>query len=142
MSTPFSAVNFQPSQLLDKSILDNLTSNQNYLHLHMPEITYTYRDIVRNQEIKIITGRALLAATKENNAHTTITFNNVFAAGCNPNVTTGLVNATQRRLFLTIDGIGQLMPDYRGFQAHVYLPYEGQPSITNNVYVPWIAIGY
>lgn len=143
-ATPFRAVNFQPNELLTEDLLDQLASNQTWLFENTPRAIYTYGTIRRMEGIKIISGRALIGSTKKNNASTTVRFGNYFSAGSNPNITHGIVSAHQRRFFVTIDGIDQLMPDNRGFQIHVYLDAQTpkkQDKISRNIYIPWIAMG-
>lgn len=144
-TTPFRAVNFQPNQLLTEELLDQLATNQTWLFENTPRATYHYGSLTRKEGVKIISGRALIGATKKNNESTTVRFGDAFSANCNPNITTGIVSGNQRRFFVTIDGIGQMMPDNTGFQIHVYLDAQTakkQDKITRNIYIPWIAMGY
>jgi len=144
-STPFRAVNFQPNELLSEALLDQLASNQTWLFENTPRAVYTYASLNRREGVKIISGRALIGATKKNNETTTVRFGNFFSANCNPNITHGIVSAQQRRFFVTIDGIGQMMPDNTGFQIHVYLDAQTvkkHDKISRNIYIPWIAMGY
>lgn len=144
-STPFRAVNFQPNQLLSADLLNQLATNQTWLYENTPRSVYTYAGITRREGTRIVSGRALIGATTKNNASTTVRFGNFFSTNCNPNITHGIVSAQQRRFFVTIDGIGQLMPDNTGFQIHVYLDAQTpkkQDKISRNIYIPWIAMGY
>lgn len=144
-STPFRAVNFQPNQLLSADLLNQLATNQTWLYENTPRAVYTYAGITRREGVRLVSGRALIGATAKNNAHQTVRFGNFFSTNCNPNITHGIVSAQQRRFFVTIDGIGQLMPDNTGFQIHVYLDAQTpkkQDKISRNIYVPWIAMGY
>lgn len=144
MAEAFQAVSFQPNQLLDENILNQLASNQTWLFENKPSAVYTYRAIRRQEGVKIISGRALIGATKSNNAHTTVRFGNFFSSGCNPNITNGIVSGNQRKFYVTIDGIGVTYPDNRGFQIHVYLGGNAkkQEKITNSIYISWQAMGY
>ena len=137
-------MNFQPSQLLDEAVLDQLATNETWLYENTPRAVYTLANIRRNEGVRIISGRALIGATKKNNAVATVRFGNFFSSGCNPNITTGIVSANQRKFFVTIDGIGVTYPDNRGFNVHVYLDAPAsvkQPKITRSIYNPWTAIG-
>lgn len=143
--TPFRAVNFQPNQLLSEELLDQLASNQTWLYEMTPRAVYTYGSLRRREGVKLISGRALIGATKRNHASTTVRFGDFFSANCNPNITNGIVSAHQRRFFVTLDGIGQLMPDNRGFQIHVYLDAQTatrHDKIARNIYISWQAMGY
>lgn len=142
-TTPFRAVNFQPTQLLTEELLDQLATNQTWLFENTPRAIYTYGSLVRREGVRIVSGRALIGATAKTNSSVTVRFGNFFSANCNPNITTGIVSAKQRRFFVTVDGIGQLMPDNRGFQVHVSLDAQKKADkISNNIYVSWIAMGY
>lgn len=142
-TTPFRAVNFQPNQLLTEELLDQLATNQTWLYENTPRAVYTYGNLRRREGVRIVSGRALIGATKKDSASTTVRFGNFFSANCNPNVTTGIVSAQQREFFCTIDGIGQMMPDNRGFQIHVSLNAKKKADkIARNIYVSWNAMGY
>ena len=143
MSTPFRAINFQPNQLLDESVMDQLASNQKWLFDNMPSALYEYNAIRRKEGVRIVAGRALIGATKDDNAKVDVRFGNYFSASCNPIVTTGTVSNGQRKFFITIEGYGQLMPDNRGFRVTCWLAKELKTDvIRRNIYVTWQALGY
>ena len=143
MSKPFSAVNFQPNQLLDKSVLDQLSNNQVWLFDNMPSALYTYNAIRRHEGVRLVSGRTLISATKSDSQVAEVRFGNYFSASCNPIITTGLVSNGKRKFFVTIEGYGQIMPDNRGFKVHVFMADEAAgATITRNMYVTWQAMGY
>lgn len=144
-TTPFRAVNFQADETLTEDILDQLATNQVWLYDNTPRAVYTYGALRRNEGIRIVSGRQLIGATKKNNNSASVRFGNFFSSGCNPNITTGIVSAAQRKFFVTMTGIGTPYPDNRGFNLYVYLDAPAgkkQPRITRNIYIPWTAIGY
>lgn len=143
--TPFRAVNFQPNQLLTEDLLDQLASNQNYLFEMRASATWTGGSLRRAEGVRLISGRSLIAATKRNYQGVTVGFGNYFSAGCTPNITATPVSTSQRRYFITINGIGTLYPDNRGFQIYAFLDAQTpkkQNKIAKSFYVSWIAMGY
>lgn len=109
-----------------------------------PRATYTSGGIRRTEGVKVLTGRALIGATKNTNATTTVRFGNFFSADTRPNIAHSILSGHQRRFFVTIDGIGTLFPDNRGFQIHVFMDAQTPKKfdhIAHNIYIPWIAVG-
>lgn len=123
--------------------MDQLASNTQWLFDNMPRARYTAHGVRQNEGVKIAAGLCLIPASDMARANREVTFGDFFSVGCQPVVTTGIV-ATQRRIHATIDGIGQLHPDHRGFQVHIYMdiPNEENNFIARNFYVSWHAIGY
>lgn len=144
--TPFRAVNFQPDQLLTEELLDQLASNENYLYEMTPRAQYTYDGINTQSGIKLMSGRTLIAATKENHQATTVGFGNFFSSGSNPNVAVATVSNHSRRFFVTIEGWGHTLAiDNRGFNVFVYLDAQTKKKndkIPRSFYISWIAMGY
>lgn len=143
--TPFRAVNFQPNQLLDEALLDQLASNQTYLYEMTPRAIWTGGSARRQEGVKLISGRATIGAIRRNYNGATIGFGNFFSASCTPNITATPVSTAQRRYFTTINGIGKLYPDNRGFQVWCFLDAQTpkkQNKITKAFYISWIAMGF
>lgn len=144
--TPFRAVNFQPNALLTEELLDQLASNQNYLYQMTPRAKYTMGGNNRTEGIKLLSGRTLIAATKNNTQAASVGFGNFFSAGSLPNVAIAPVSNYGRRYFVTICGFGGNMNiDNRGFSMFVALDAQTvkkNDKIARSFYISWIAMGY
>lgn len=142
----FKAINWTPNELLAETKTDQMADNAEYLYLNTPRAIYTLPGGLRRVEgIRIATGRVLIAKRlKSDSASATVRFGNFFTTRCDPIITTGIVSEHQTKIFATINGIGQLQPDNRGFQVGVNIAAESKKKdkIAHSFYIAWQAMGY
>lgn len=143
-TTPFRAVSWAPSDLITEDKMDQMAANMNWLRDNTPRGHYRAYGVNKKDQIKIAAGLALITARKQNFAAKRVSFGNFFTPRARPIVTTGIVSDKQRRIHVTIDGIGQLHPDHTGFDVHVSIDATNKKNnrILRNFYVSWQALGY
>lgn len=142
--TPFKVISWSPNELVSDDKLDAMVSNDNWLRDNMTQGYYTGHGVARKEGVKIAGGLALITARKADTAAKRVDFNNFFLSVCKPIVTTGIISGQQRRIWCTVDGIGKLHPDNRGFFVNVAIHAEHKKNrrIARNMYVSWQALGY
>lgn len=142
--TPFKVISWSPVELVSTSKLDAMVSNDNWLRDNMTRGLYTGHGVSRKEGVKLASGLALITARRDDHASRRVDFNGYFLAACRPVVTHGLVSGGQRKVWVSVDGIGKMHPDSRGFQVHVvvYANNKKDRKIKRNMYVSWHAVGY
>lgn len=142
----FKAINWTPNELLAETKTDQLADNAEWLYNNTPRAIYTLPGGLRRvQGVKIASGRVLIGKRlKSDSASATVRFGNFFTARCEPIITTGIVAEHQTKIFATINGIGRLVPDNRGFQVGVNIAAEAKKNdkIARSFYIAWQAMGY
>jgi hypothetical protein len=143
-STPFQVVSWAPLEPITDEKLDAMVSNDNWLRDNMVLGQYGANGVKRDSGIRIASGLALITSGKSANKSKFVAFNNYFSDSCKPIVTTGIVSASQRQIFATIDGPGSKpQPTRDGFQVHVHVNSSNKKKkISRNFYVSWHALGY
>lgn len=143
-ATPFKPITWAPYDNVDKDRLNQMANNDLWLLDNKIGGNYNAHGVRRTIDLRIACGLALITARKEDRAVVEVRFNDYFSPNSKPIVTTGTVSASQRRLITTIDGIGQLHPDSRGFRVHSVIESESKKNkrLMKNFYVSWIALGY
>lgn len=143
-ATPFKVVSWSPDDPITDEQMDNMVSNDNWLRDNSVNGLYTGHGVRRKEGVKIASGLALIHSRKQPSALKRVEFNNFFLSVCRPVVTTGTVSGSQRMVWVTIDGLGKLHPDNRGFNAHVHVWASDKKNrrIKRNMYVAWHAVGY
>lgn len=143
-ATPFKVVSWSPDDPITDEKMDAMVSNDNWLRDNSVRGLYTGHGVRRKEGVKIASGLALIHSRKQNTASKRVEFNGFFLSVCRPVVTTGLVSSSQRMVFVSIDGLGTMHPDNRGFNAHVLVTANDKKNrrIKRNMYVSWHAVGY
>lgn len=143
-TTPFKVVSWSPNELISDDKLDAMVSNDNWLRDNMAQGYYVGHSVRRKEGVKIMSGLKLITARRRAAAVVRVDFNNFFLSICKPIVTTGIISGNQRSIWCTIDGLGKLHPDNRGFNIHVRVHAENKKDrrIKPNFYVAWHAVGY
>lgn len=143
-STPFKVVSWSPNDPITDEKLDAMVSNDNWLRDNMTISRYGANGVNRDTGIRIASGLALITSRKSAQATKFVGFGNFFSDGCKPIVTTGIVSASQRQIFATIDGPGSKpQPTRDGFQVHVFVNSTNKKKkISRNFYVSWHALGF
>lgn len=124
--------------------MDQIGSNLQWLYDNMPRANYNAFNVNQRTGVKILAGLAVMPPDRDGATGKTVYFGDVFSVGCRPVVTTGLVTDSARRIHVTLDGIGTVYPDHRGFQVHAYADAYSTKNnkFTKTWYVAWHAIGY
>lgn len=141
----FKAINWTPTEQIGETKMDTMADNTEWLYKNSPRSIYTLPGGLRRVEgIRVASGRAIITKRKSDSATVEVRFGNYFSTYCEPNITTGVISATQPRIFCTINGVGRLIPDHRGFQVAVNVAANSKKKdkITRTMYVAWQAMGY
>ena len=144
-ATPYRAINWTPNELVAEDKMDQLANNVQWLHDNTPRALYTLPSGLRRVEgVRIAGGRVMIHKRKSDTASVAVRFGNFFSNNCEPIITTGIVTQGQRKIFCVINGIGQLQPDHRGFEAHVEIAADAKKNdkIARSFFVTWQALGY
>lgn len=143
-STPFKVVSWSPLDPITDDKLSAMVSNDNWLRDNMVRGRYGANGVNRDTGIRIASGLALITSGKSADRTRNVSFGNYFSESCKPIVTTGIVSASQRQIFATIDGPGSKpQPTRDGFQVHVHVNSNNKnKKISRNFYVSWHALGY
>lgn len=142
----FKAVNWTPNERIGERKTNQMADNADWLMLNTPRAVYTLPGgLRRNEGVKIAAGRVLVGQrNKSDSANVTVRFGNYFSPRCEPIITTGIVSNHQVKIHHTINGIGRLQPDARGFNVGVSIAADKkkQDKIAHSFYVTWQAVGY
>lgn len=143
-STEFKVISWAPLDPITDEKLDAMVGNDNWLRDNMVRGRYGANGVNRDTGIRIASGMALITSGKAATKTKFVSFGNYFSDSCKPLVTTGIVSASQRQIFVTIDGPGSKpQPTRDGFQVHVYVNSTNKiKKISRNFYVSWHALGY
>ena len=143
-STPFKVVSWSPRDPITNEKLNSMVSNDNWLRDNMVRGRYAANGVRRETGVRIASGLALITSGKAAKQARYVDFGTYFSESCKPIVTTGIVSASQRQIFATIDGPGSKpQPTRDGFQVHVHVESKNKKNkISRNFYVSWHAIGY
>lgn len=144
-ATPFKIIQWSPSDIISDDRMDNINSNLNWLNRNTPRALYTLPGGARKSEaIKIAAGRVVIPASKSDQGSASVRFGNFFSSGCQPIITTGIVSDFQRRIFVVINGFGELQPDHTGFRVLVNIAAElnKNDKIASRFFITWQALGY
>lgn len=140
----YTVVSWQPNELITEAKMDTIGNNLQWLYDRMPRATYSAWSVNQTKGIKIVAGMTIIPPDANGVVYKDVHFGNIFTPGCRPVVTTGLISATNRRVHVTIDGLGVIYPDDRGFSV-IVVDNQTTPKnnkFTKSMYVSWIAIGY
>lgn len=142
----FKAVNWTPNELIGEAKSDQMAANAEWLYRNTPRAIYTLPGGLRRVEgVKVAAGRVIIGRrTRTDSATATVRFGNYFSTRCEPIITTGIVAEHQTRIFCTVNGIGRLNPDNRGFNVEINIAagLKKNDKIARSFYVAWQAMGY
>lgn len=144
MVESFRPVSFSEDDLLGEDKMSRLATNQRWLFERMPRTLYRAFGVRQSSNVKIASGIVAIAGRKKSTAVETVRFGDFFSNRCNPIVTTGIVSGHHRRIHVTLDGLGTLHPDHRGFNVHISMDNANKKknTISRRFYVTWTATGY
>ncbi len=144
-SEPFKVISWAPLDPVTDEKLDAMVSNDNWLRDNMMRGRYAANGVTRETGLRMASGLALITSHKSNERRKDVSFGTYFSESCRPIVTTGIVSASQRQIYATIDGPGSKpQPTRDGFEVHVFVNTNKKKGkkITRNFYVSWHALGY
>lgn len=144
-ATSWNPVSWQPNEVITDEKMQQLSDNVQYLKDNTPRAVYATDDgMKRANGVVIIGGITLITPRQADNAMVRVNFGSTFASGCNPIITTGMINNFQTQVFTRLTGIGRARPDHTGFEAHVKVLAEKDKNdkISNNIYIHYTALGY
>lgn len=147
METPYRAVSFAKHQIIDESTMDQLQSNNQWIHDNTPRGRYyRYGSTPKDTQTVLICGRALIRRNrKSDSARVGVRFGRAFHPTCRPSVTTGVVADFQRKIFCTVHGPeGINLPTSSGFEISINIAADRatQDSIRKSFWVHWAAFGF
>lgn len=143
--TSYSAVSWQPSEIITDEKMSQFSDNVQWVKDNTPRSYYaTTSGLKRSNGIVILGGIALITPREQSFATVNVNFGSTFATGCEPVITTGIVNGFQTRVFCRLAGRGRVKPDHTGFEATVQVAANiaENNKILNNIYVHYQALGY
>lgn len=144
-ATPFKPVSWAPNQPITSEKLNAMASNDTYLRQTMVRGHYSAVGVNRVEGVKIMAGMIPFAPTKALHTARRVSFANFFSASCKPVVTTGLISAASKMVFVSVDGPGgHLLPTRDGCEISV-MPFayvQKNRKINATLYVAWHAVGY
>lgn len=137
-------MSWQPLDIISKNKLDQMVSNEDWIRDHSVRGVYRAHETKRTEQLKLVGGLVRFPPTKKGHANSEVFFGNIFAAPCEPIVTTGIISPSQHRIHVTIEGLGRFHPDHRGFRANVSMDAVNKKNnrIKRLFYVSWQAFGY
>ncbi len=145
MAVPYSAVSWQPSEVITDEKMSQASDNVQWVKDNTPRGYYaTTSGMKRSNGIVILGGIALITPREQSFAQVNVNFGSTFATGCEPVITIGLVNGFQTRVFHRLTGRGRVKPDHTGFEATVQVAANiaENNKILSNIYVHYQALGY
>lgn len=145
MASSWSAVSWQPSEVITDDKMNQDSSNVQWVKDNTPRATWNGPDGGRRaQGVVIVGGIAIVTPRAANFAGVQINFGASFGTGCKPVITTGIVNNFQTKVFCRVVGIGRTQPDHNGFEARVQVSANDKENdkIADNIYVHYMAMGY
>lgn len=142
--TPYKIVAWSDDELVTADKLNTMASNADWIKNHMVKGLYSAFNMNKKDGVKIASGMKLVPEGNKQSDTVTVRFNSFFNGSCKPVVTTGIVSSHQRRIFVSLDGIGRAFPDSNGFQIHAFIEAEADKNkkIKHNFHVSWIAVGW
>ena len=144
-ATSYSPVSWSPSEIITDERMQQNSDNVQWVFDNTPRALYTNPSgLKRPNGIRFVGGKALITARPTDTAQVRVQFGNAFSNGCLPIITTGNNNSFQNKVFVRIQGTGELQPNHTGFQiaVEVAATLVGNDKISNNFFVHWIALGY
>lgn len=141
----FVAVNWNSGQLVEEDVLDQMNNNITYLRDQMIDGLYQQRlGGTTTTGLKILCGTTAVPPSKNSHEDITVTFAKIFTPGSYPSITTGIVSDGSRYMFLTMKGIGRMVPDHQGFigRVSVITGTKAAGRIGKTYFINWQAMGY
>lgn len=149
MTTPFELVTWNAGDQVSAKKLKQMSNNDQFLLERIAKVRYNTNSIRRDVQTKILALRTPYGATPARQQRFDVYFNGFFSSGCSPIVTATVISQPQKRLIVTVAGLGGTqLPDARGcfvqVEASELYPQTDQlgGSIYNGGYVDMIAIGF
>lgn len=118
-------------------------SNVDWVKDNTPRTRYRAFSVDRAQGIRILSGVAMIPAQTDSTGSVNVSFGSFFTPDCQPVITHGIVSE-KRKLHVTITGLGQFIPDDRGFNIFAQMNNSDPKRniLDSRTYVPWTAVGY
>lgn len=144
-ATPYKPVSVNDS-ILTTTKLQQMANNDQWLFENSPRIRYSAAGIVKDQGLKIISGKTSFGTSGADYVEFTVYFGSFFSAACKPVVVATVeVGGNDKRKLASIEGLGGEI-DYRGFHGFVTTQENQQNnaywSIDHSGWVHWIAMGF
>lgn len=142
-ATPYRAIAWMPNEVISDDKVNQMASNVQWLYEYTPRALFTDSGLTREEGVKIASGKVRFNKRKSDSASEEVRFNSFFSTYCQPNITTGLISSGQRKIWLAVEGLGDELPDHRGFRIGVTMEYgKKKDKIANRFWVHWQAMGY
>lgn len=145
-STAFKVVSWSPLDPITKDKLDAMVSNDNFLKDNMISGQYSRGSINRRTGLRVLTGiMPVPSHPKSGSYDKVVNLGTFFSQNCMPMITTGIYSQHHRKVFVTIDGPGNVKyPTSSSFAMHVRV--EGAKAgakINRKPFdIVWVAVGY
>lgn len=145
--TEYTPVSFSAGEPLTADKLNALANNVQLLSEKTPKILYSGYGITKDKGVKIFSTIVTFPKSTSWNRHVDVYFGSMFSTACKPIITLGVVTYPQRRMHVSMKGIGTgslVIPDSRG--AGISLDTDEVTTnyrpITNTMYVHVTAVGW
>lgn len=142
--TGYKPVQWNVGDNLTKERLNQMANNDQWLFDNLTRSDYQAFGVHRTAGIRIAAGTALIRTNTKPWGFTDVHFGNFFSSGSTPIITTGVVSAHIRRVFVTVEGFGQTQPTSEGFR--IWVNTVNPPWMPNRLFAPlycnFSAIGY
>lgn len=137
-------ISWQNNDLLGQDKLNQGVQNIEYVLNNMTRSFYRAHGATREEGNKLLSGLALIPASKRSRDTVRVHFPNYFSSACSPIVTTGIVSAHLHRVHVTIAGLGRMHPDHRGMEVHISMDAINakRNHVHHNFYVSYSAHGF
>lgn len=145
-ATPFRTVPWAANSVVTEDKLDQLQDNNQWLLENTPRGRYFRVDGGRkNIDIILVAGKTkVIKDPKSYMGRSTVKFGKAFHPDCHPNVTTGIISDTKRKIFCIVQGLGtDLLPNATGFEIVIDTSNTLDDfNVARTFFVSWHAFGY
>lgn len=120
MTSPYSPVTWNAGDFATKERMSQMANNDQWLFENISKVTYRASGINRGQGMKVLAIRTPYGATTARQVRVDVYFGGYFSAGCSPICTATAISHPQKRLNVTLSGLGgTAFPDAIGCMAQV-----------------------
>jgi len=141
--TQYRAVAWQADDLATVDKMQQSESNVDWIKDNTPRARYRAYNVQRWTGLRLLSGVAMIPSQSDANGAVDVNFGEFFTSDCQPVITNGVITEN-RRVIVTLTGLGKLIPDERGF--HIFVqntnPDPKKNKLDSKTYVPWQAMGY
>lgn len=142
-ASPYRAVSWEPSDLITRENLGQMSNNDQFILDNTPRAWYTAYGHNQTEGLRIVAGTILFTPSAEPVQTKRVHFGSQFTDGSRP-VITQSTYTRNNRVHHSITGLSGLIPDDTGFEITLRMDYPdpADNKFNANMYVAYIALGY